>query len=372
MFNTNNRAVNPNNSHELPNCPNDTISCLSWAPNLNQGLQLLAASSWDGTLRVWEVHRKQTPTLGQSNVGQQIESQIKAGFQNPVPTLACALSKDGVLFSGGCEKVLKAHNIPQNVTQTVGTHNEPISKVFHDNNLAITGSWDRSIRFWDLRQQTPALTLNLTNKVWAMDVFWPLVIVVQPTTTTLETHIFDMNMPNPAQPREKEASSLYHQPRQCRFFGNGKGWGIVATEGRAMIHYLNPPPNKAKFAFKSHRIEPGNNANQRGALSKVFPINSIDFHAQKGTLCTCGADGGIAFWDHENKQRLIALETSNTPVLDVRYDPSGVMLAYGLGYDWSKGHSGFTPQNAVNKAMIHPLTDEMRDPKQPASTVRRY
>jgi hypothetical protein len=36
--------------------------------------------------------------------------------------------------------------------------------------MIVTGSWDRTVKYWDLRQSTAAASLNCQNKVYSMDV----------------------------------------------------------------------------------------------------------------------------------------------------------------------------------------------------------
>lgn len=43
--------------------------------------------------------------------------------------------------------------------------------------MLVTGSWDRTLRYWDLRQQNPVHTQALPERVYAMDVKHPLLVV---------------------------------------------------------------------------------------------------------------------------------------------------------------------------------------------------
>lgn len=42
---------------------------------------------------------------------------------------------------------------------------------------------------------------------------------------------------------------------------------------------------------------------------------------------------------------------------------NGSMVAFALGYDWSKGHEGNKPENAASKIFLHPIGDEMKAKK---------
>jgi len=44
----------------------------------------------------------------------------------------------------------------------------------------MTGSWDRSLRFWDMRQLptiSSLATINLPERVWCSDMIYPLAVV---------------------------------------------------------------------------------------------------------------------------------------------------------------------------------------------------
>lgn len=50
--------------------------------------------------------------------------------------------------------------------------------------MVVTGSWDRTVKCWDTRTPTPAATLQLPERVYAMDVKFPLMVVA-----TAERHM---------------------------------------------------------------------------------------------------------------------------------------------------------------------------------------
>ena len=43
--------------------------------------------------------------------------------------------------------------------------------------MLITGSWDRTVRYWDLRQPNPVHTQQLPERVYAMDAVFPVLVV---------------------------------------------------------------------------------------------------------------------------------------------------------------------------------------------------
>lgn len=55
-----------------------------------------------------------------------------------------------------------------------------------------TGSWDKTLRYWDGRQQQPVLTVQMPDRVYCMDVLHPLAVVA-----TADRHVLIYNLNNP-------------------------------------------------------------------------------------------------------------------------------------------------------------------------------
>lgn len=71
-------------------------------------------------------------------------------------------------------------SLATNQSQPVAKHDAPISFCFivkELSNMLVTGSWDRTVKYWDLRQPNPAHSQQLPERVFAMDVKYPLMVV---------------------------------------------------------------------------------------------------------------------------------------------------------------------------------------------------
>jgi len=86
------------------------------------------------------------------------------------------------------------------------------------------------------------------------------------------------------------------------------------------------------MTFKCHKTE---------NPQTLYPVHGIGFHAKsKHFVYTAGGEGNIFFWDYLSKTKIKGFSYKAQPVTKVRMSPDGMLLAYGLGYDWSKGIEG--------------------------------
>ncbi len=103
---------------------------------------------------------------------------------------------DSLIHSaGGCDKQVSMWALATNQKQVVAKHDAPVKYALYVkemNNMLVTGSWDRSVRYWDLRQPNPVHTQQMPERVYAMDIRYPMMAVgtaarkVQVKITTLD------------------------------------------------------------------------------------------------------------------------------------------------------------------------------------------
>ncbi|KAJ3113362.1 hypothetical protein HDU96_003498 [Phlyctochytrium bullatum] len=300
--------------------------------------ELLAASSWDNNTRIWEV-QPNGATIG------------KAMITHEAPALCCAWSKDGSkLFSGGADKAGKLMDLQTGQTMQVASHDAPIRCArFFDNpqgSILATGSWDKTVRYWDLRQPTPMATVALPERVYAMDVINFLMVV-----GTADRTILIYNLQNPAQPFKTIPSPLKWQTRCISCFPSGNGFAIGSIEGRVGINYVEDKDQSNNFSFKCHRDD-----------KNVHSVNAISFHPLYGTFSTAGSDGAFHFWDKDSKQRLKPFNPAGNTISATAFSRNGGIFAYAVSYDWSKGHEHNKP-GSPNQIMLHAPKDEDVKPR---------
>jgi len=142
----------------VDNTLGDTVSSMKWGPNSTY----LAASTWDGKIRVWDV--KETYP-GSGTVASQ--PVLMQDFTDPV--LNISWNREGnVIFAGCSDNTVKAWDLQGNRVMPVGQHTQPVAQVHFDEVMGVlyTLSWDKSIAIWDLKQPTPVMNTTLERKVF--------------------------------------------------------------------------------------------------------------------------------------------------------------------------------------------------------------
>jgi len=215
----------------------------------------------------------------------------------------------------------------------------------------VTGSWDKTVKYWDLRTPTPAATLQCQERIYSMDVKDSLLVI-----GTADRYINVVNLNDPTKFYKTLQSPLKWQTRVVSCFKDATGFAVGSIEGRCAIQYVEDKDASLNFSFKCHRDPPSGN------MTNVYSVNAISFHPIHGTFSTAGSDGTFHFWDKDAKHRLKGYPTAGGTISATDFNSSGTIFAYAVSYDWSKGYASNTPQYP-NKVMMHGIVGDECKPR---------
>ncbi|KAH7125730.1 Poly(A)+ RNA export protein [Dendryphion nanum] len=322
--------------------PSDSISDLMFSPTNDH----LAVASWDGSVRIFEI-----------NVNGV---QPKWMFKCEGPVLCVAWSKDGMrVAAGDTQKKAYQHHPPGEVqAQQFIAHQDAVKCVrwteTNGSHILITGSWDKTIMFWDLStQDKPQGMITCQERVYTMDVKDKLLVI-----GTAERHIHMVDLNSPTTIAKTITSPLKWQTRVVSCFSDASGFAVGSIEGRCAIQYVKEDQANLNFSFKCHRQT---DSAQRD-IAKVYSVNAISFHPQHGTFSTAGSDGTFHFWDKDAKHRLKGYPETGGSITATGFSRNGDIFAYAVSYDWSKGYSGNTANYPI-KIKLHPIVGDECKPR---------
>ncbi|KAL8635197.1 MAG: hypothetical protein Q9228_007288 [Teloschistes exilis] len=357
--NTNNTTGDISKDIALTSPPEDGISDIKFSPQSEH----LAVASWDKKVRIYEINA-------------QGGSEGKALFEHEQPVLNCCWSKDGTKIVGsGCDKASRMLDLTSGNTTTasqVAAHDAPIRCArFVDipaqqSQMLVTGSWDKTVKYWDLRTPNPVASVPCQERIYSLDVVGSLLVVA-----TADRYINIINLSEPGKFYKTIQSPLKWQTRVVTCFNDGTGFAVGSVEGRCAIQYVEDKDSSANFSFKCHRspVAPagtGTGASTASAASNnntnVYSVNAISFHPQHGTFSTAGSDGTFHFWDKDAKHRLKGYPEVGGTISATDFNRTGGIFAYSVSYDWSKGYAA-NVAGGVNKVMLHAVVGDECKPR---------
>ncbi|KAH9059185.1 WD40 repeat-like protein [Lactarius vividus] len=299
---------------ELKGAPFDGISSLQFSPTSSN---FLLASSWDSTVRLYDI----------------TANEEKTKFDHRAAVLSATFSDASHAYSGGLDSSLRELELESEKIHALGQHDDAISSVRYssETNAIITGSWDRTVRFWDPRAPTAQQSSHqLPERVYFMDTVGHRLVLALASRLF---HIFDLRkMDTPEQTRE---SSLKFLTRALACMADGQGYATASVEGRIAVEYFDPSPaiQEKKYAFKCHRQTIDD-------VDHVWPVNALAFHPTYNTFASGGSDATVSIWDHKVKKRLRQYPRYTSPVAALAFSADGTRLAVGASYTWDEGEEG--------------------------------
>lgn len=299
---------------ELSSPPQDGITAVRFAASSNA----LAVSSWDSTVRVYDVDANRPLAV--------------AGTGSPALG-ACFGRGDARAFAGlldGRVVSCGAGGGAGAAVAELGRHDGGVRSVVYSDAAGVlaTGGWDAQVCLWDDRAARPEVArVRAPGKVFAMDAVGTTLVVC---TSGRHVNVYDLR--SPAQPLQRRESSLMHQTRSVACSPDGTNYVVGSIEGRVAVEYLDPSPEAQarRYAFKCHRRDVA-------GVQTLYPVNAVAFHPRYGTFATGGGDGAALVWDGRARKRICRYPAAQTSVAALGFNRDGTLLAVAASYAFEEG-----------------------------------
>lgn len=140
-----------------------------------------------------------------------------------------------------------------NAAHQVAVHDQPIRCVRfvevpgQATPVLVTGSWDKTIKYWDLRQSTAVASVNCQERVYSIDVINKLLVVA-----TADRYINVVNLDKPTEFYKTMQSPLKWQTRVVTCFNDATGFAVGSIEGRCAIQYVDEKDSRSARPISYH------------------------------------------------------------------------------------------------------------------------
>lgn len=115
--------------------------------------------------------------------------------------------------------------------------------------MLVTGSWDKTVKYWDLRTANAVATINCQERVYTMDVKDNLLVI-----GTADRYINVVNLTKPTEFYKTLQSPLKWQTRVVACFKDAAGFGVGSIEGRCAMQYVEEKDARSVTTPRPHFV----------------------------------------------------------------------------------------------------------------------
>ncbi|EZG57849.1 putative mRNA export protein [Gregarina niphandrodes] len=360
---------------QCPGSPSDTVSDMDWYWNPNS-FPLLAATSWDGSVTVWEVQTNKPLTLNptpgptaSSDAEDPRPTQMQAIGKLQVnvgsPALCCCFLLGEGIVIGTLDKRLMLMKLPNGELSQLGQHEAAIKRVRLDtgNRCVVSIGLDSAIKWWNYETGQLMHTIKLVSPPVDGDLKSSVLSVMCENHRLYTYNLNDLR----SNPTDVHMTSFNYPFITVSLHPDLTSLATGGVEGRVRI--VNFQRSNSDFTFRCHRLTDAGQVTSTVSTNveenNIYCVNSVDFNPLYKTFATAGGDGYVLFWDKDNKARTGLLKQKSSAITQVKFHPSGRLLAVATGYDWSLGITGRTQKNHTYQVSVFSLPDVCIKKKKP-------
>jgi len=319
----------------------DSIANICWFPA--EPSPAIAVSSWDSKITIYHAP--------QSNTSFSVQELTSISTDYPCLALSF-LGGPTNLITGSIDGTVAGVDISTGRiihVQTFGKHDDAVQAVYSlaDNQAVCSLSYDKTMKVWDVRasaNQAPIVTLSFGEKVVCSDKTGPLMIV---GLANQKFCAFDVQRALQTQSvgPQLETTLGIDSPLSDVSISKDGAIGLGSLSGRSGVSWLKPWVNDSftmsnTYCFKGHKLDVGQGGNTSNKTI-MYPINAVGVYPKnQDVYFTAGRDGCVHFWNIAKRSRIGGFKWNGVPITKAKWSPDGKYLAYGVGYDWSKGIEG--------------------------------
>ncbi|KAM0678452.1 hypothetical protein BDAP_000851 [Binucleata daphniae] len=305
-------SLSSNKIIDVDNPPSDTPTSISFSQH-----DLFSVTSWDNSVRFY-------------NYGSNPYT-LKHSLSHTSPLLSSCFVNN-LVVAGGLDGSILTVDIQTGTSKTFKLHESCIRHcVAINENIYVTGSWDKTIKFTDIRTGQLCAKKDLPERVYGLDYKNNTLCVV-----TAKNNIITYDVANNLLEKQHTTKLNYTLKSVCLV---DDGFVVGGIEGKG--EFISTTVSTKRYTFRCHRT-----------TSELFAVNDIAAHPKNDScFMTCGSDGAIIMYDKSIRQKMMS-ESFKVPVTCGKFSPDGSVFVAGVGYDWSRGYEQTSDKPGVKVLLM--------------------
>ena len=324
-MNNPNRIIPPIKVADSRSLPIDTISQVKWHPG---STEILAVSSWDGSLRVFEI------VLSKNSNAANLSEIFLVQMDCPVLSVCWESSQSNNILVGLLDGSVIWIDSNTGTQTLITKHNFAIKDLYILEDGLLSVDCHRTIKHTVKGNVTFEKTFETDIAAFTVDKDYMIIAFVN--QDILFGKLKDFKARNLNFFKEKEQCEPL-----CVSLDISQGSFLVATnENRVYLmnledNYGKETTAKTEITFRCHSTE------DRNGLSLQCQINCcvLTSLGNFSIAITGGGNGDVIVWNINEKSKPFT-HKGPAPVVCFDYNQQKKRLAVGYGYDWARGFQG--------------------------------